>query len=69
VFSGGKKSNYISPPSKWVKRTIGANNQSKTPNSKKNEASDSKKFAYNNNYKGKNPMTKTQWQVPTSDKG
>ena len=61
VFSSGKKPNYVSPLSKWVKRTIGANNQSKTPESKRNEASDSKKFSDNNNYKGKNLMTKTQW--------
>jgi len=54
VFSDGKKSNYISPPAKWVKRTTSTNNQ--------NEAGDSKKIAYNNNYKGKYPMTKTQWR-------
>ena len=53
VFSGGKKSNYIAPPTKWVKR-VTSSNASK-------ETSDSNKFVDNNNYKGKNPMTKTQW--------
>lgn len=53
VFSDGKKSNYIFPPAKWVKRTTGTNNQ--------NGATDAKMFGYNNNYKGKNPVTKTQW--------
>jgi len=47
VFCGGKKSGYSAPPTKWVKRVIGTNNQ--------NEAFDSKKFAYNNNYKGTIP--------------
>jgi len=60
VFLGGKKSNYISPTSKWVKRATSTNIQNEAPELKKNEASDSKKFAYNNNYKGKYPMTKTQ---------
>jgi hypothetical protein len=54
VFSGGKKSSYTSPLAKWVKRVTGTDNQ--------NEASDSKKFAYNNNSIGKNRMTKTQWR-------
>jgi len=53
VFFGGKKSGYSAPPTKWIK-IIGT-----TPNKK--EASNSKKYAYNNNYKGKHPMTKTQW--------
>jgi hypothetical protein len=26
------------------------------------ETSNSSKYAYNNNYKGNNPMTKTQWR-------
>jgi len=51
VFSGGRKSNYNAPPTKWVKRVTCTNAHKKT--------CDSKKFAYNNNYKGKNPMTKT----------
>jgi hypothetical protein len=53
VFSGGKKSGYSAPPTKWVKRLAA------TPTQK--EASNSRQYAYNNNYKGKNPMTKTQW--------
>jgi len=52
VFSGGKKSGHSAPPTKWVKRIA------TTPNQK--EASNSKQYAYNNNYKGKHPMTKTQ---------
>jgi len=53
VFSGGRKSNCNARPTKWVKRVTSTNDQK--------EMSNSKKFAYNNNYKGKNPMTKTQW--------
>jgi len=62
VFSCAKKANYIYPPTKWVKRVTITNNQNETPNLKKKEASDSKKFAYNNNYKGRNPITKAQWR-------
>jgi len=54
VFSSGRKSNYNAPPTKWVKRVTSTNAQK--------EMSDSKKFAYNNNYKGKNLMTKNQWR-------
>jgi len=54
VFSGGKKSGHSASPTKWVKRIA------TTPNQK--EASNSKKYAYNNNYKGNHPMTKTQWR-------
>jgi hypothetical protein len=54
LFSGGKKSNYTAPPTKWVKRVTSTNAQKETSNPKK--------FAYNNNYTGKNPMTKTQWR-------
>jgi hypothetical protein len=46
VFSGGKKFGYSAPPAKWVKRVTGTTNQ--------NEVSDSKKYAYDNNYKGRN---------------
>ena len=52
VFSGGKKTSYTTPPTKWVKR------MATIPHQK--EASNSKRYAYNNNYKGKHPMTKTQ---------
>ncbi|MCI12940.1 hypothetical protein A2U01_0034050, partial [Trifolium medium] len=31
-------------------------------NSKSNQSIDSKKYAYKNNYMGKNPMTRTQWR-------
>jgi len=51
VFSGGKKSGHSAPPTKWVKRIV------TTPNQK--EASNPNRYAYNNNYKGKHPMTKT----------
>ena len=54
VFSGGKKSGHSAPPTKWVKRIA------ITPNQK--EALNSKKYAYNNIYKGKHPMTKTKWR-------
>jgi len=54
VFSWGKKTSYSTPPTKWVKRVA------TTPHQK--EASNSKRYAYNNNYKGKHPMTKTQWR-------
>jgi len=54
VFSGGKRSGYSTPPTKWVKRIATTPNQ--------NEASNSKKYAYNNNYKVKYPMSKTQWR-------
>jgi len=54
VFSGGRKPNYNAPPAKWVKKFTSTNAQKET--------SDSKKFSYNNNYKGRNPMTKTQWR-------
>lgn len=54
VFFGGRKSNYNTPPVKWVKKVTSTNAQKET--------SDSKKFAYNNNYKGRNLMTKIQWR-------
>jgi len=54
VFSRGKKTGYSTPPTKWVKRVA------TTPHQK--EASNSKRYAYNNNYKGKHHMTKTQWR-------
>ena len=54
VFSGGKKTGYTTPPTKWVKRVALTAHQ--------REASNSKRCAYNNNYKGKHPMTKTQWR-------
>jgi hypothetical protein len=54
VFSGGKKSGYSAPPTKWVKRVAITSHQQETSNSNK--------FVYNINYKGKNPMTKTQWR-------
>jgi len=49
-------------------------NTSVVDNNKNGTAFESKKFAYSNNYKGKNPMTRTQWRryqrskkgVPTS---
>jgi len=53
VFSGGKKTGHATPPTKWVKR------MATTPHQK--EASNAKRYAYNNIYKGKHPMTKTQW--------
>ena len=31
-------------------------------NNKNGTAFESKKYAYTNNYKGKNPMTRTQWR-------
>ena len=55
VFSGGKKSGHSAPPTKWVKRVA------IIPNKK--EASNSNRYAYNNNYKGKHPITKTQWCI------
>jgi len=54
VFSGGKKTGHATPPTKWVRR------MATTPHQK--EASNAKQYAYNNNYKGKHPMTKTQWR-------
>jgi len=60
VFSGDKKSGHSAPPTKWVKRVA------TTPNQK--EASNSNRYAYNNNYKGKHPMTKTQWHIYHSQK-
>jgi len=54
VFSGGKKTGYSTPPTKWVRRVA------TTPHQK--EESKSKRYAYYNNYKGKHPMTKTQWR-------
>jgi hypothetical protein len=54
VFFGGKKSGYSAPPTKWVKRVATTSHQQETSNSNK--------YAYNNNYKGKNPVTKTQWR-------
>jgi len=54
VFSGGKRCGYSTPTTKWVKRVA------TTPNQK--EASNSKQYAYSNNYKGKHPMMKTQWR-------
>jgi hypothetical protein len=37
-------------------------NTSVVDNNKNGTAFESKKFAYRNNYKGKNPMTRTQWR-------
>jgi len=54
VFSGGKKSGHSAPPTMWVKRIVTAPNQ--------REVSNPNRYAYNNNYKGKHPMTKTQWR-------
>jgi len=54
VFLRGKKTGHATPPTKWVKR------MATTPHQK--EASNAKRYAYNNNYKGKNPMTKKQWR-------
>jgi len=53
VFSRGKRTCHATPLTKWVKRVA------PTPHQKK--ASNAKRYAYNNNYKGKHPMTKTQW--------
>jgi len=52
VFSRGKKTGHATPPTKWVER------MATTPHQK--EASNVKQYAYNNNYKGKHPMTKRQ---------
>jgi len=54
VFSGSKRSGYSAPPTKWVKKIA------TSPNHK--ETSKSNQYTYNNNYKGKHPMTKTQWR-------
>jgi len=54
VFSGGKKYRYSAPTTKWVKRVATTLNQEGVSNSRQ--------YAYNNNYKGKHPMTKTQWR-------
>lgn len=54
VFLGGKKSGYSAPPTKWVKRVATISHQK--------VASNSNRYAYNNNYKGKHPMTKTDWR-------
>jgi len=54
VFSGGKRFSYSAPTIKRVKRVA------TTPNQK--GASNSKQYAYSNNYQGKNPMTKIQWR-------
>jgi hypothetical protein len=54
VFSGGKKSGYSTPLTKWLKRVATTSQQK--------EASNSNCYTYNNNYKGKHPMTKTQWR-------
>jgi len=51
VFSSGKKYGYSAPTTKWVKRVATTLNQE--------GASNSKQHAYNNNYRGKHPMTKT----------
>ena len=55
VFSRGKKTGHATPPTKWVER------MATTPHQK--EALNAKRYAYNNNYKGKHPMTKTQWRM------
>jgi hypothetical protein len=34
LFSGGKKSNYTAPPTKWVKRVTSTNARKETSNSK-----------------------------------
>jgi len=54
VFSGGKKTDHTNPSTKWVKRVASKPHQK--------EALNAKRYAYNNNYKGKHPMTKTQWR-------
>jgi len=54
VFSGGKKYAYFAPTTKWVERVATTLNQE--------GASNSKQFAYSNNYQAKHPMTKTQWR-------
>jgi len=55
VFSGGKRAGYSALTTKWVKRVTTTLNQK--------GASKSKQYAYNNNYQGKHPMTKTQWRM------
>jgi len=79
VFSGGRKPNHKSPPTKWVKkvtgkspieqwvfsggkRITGNSDQNEIPDQKREERTGSKRFVHNVNYKGKNPMTKTQWR-------
>lgn len=54
VFSGGRKSGYSAPPSKWVKR--------KVPAPRLDVPELPTRYSYNNNYKGKQPMTRTQWR-------
>jgi len=54
VFPSERKFNYNSPPTKWVEKVTSSNAYKET--------SDSKTFPYNNNYKDRNPMTKTQWR-------
>ncbi|KEH17474.1 hypothetical protein MTR_0013s0330 [Medicago truncatula] len=51
---GGKKSGYSAPPTKWVK--------TKVPIPRQEAPKEPSRYAYNNNYKGKHPMTKTQWR-------
>jgi hypothetical protein len=50
----------------WVlscgKRTTGNSDRNETPDQKREETYGSKRFVHNVNYKGKNPMTKTQWR-------
>lgn len=74
VNKGGKGKALVpcAPNQKWVQSTHknvqhGKNNVMKRSNStiddnKNGIAFESKKYAYNNNYKGKNPMTRTQWR-------
>jgi len=66
IFSEGKKPNHKSLTEQWVssggKRNIGYNNQNEMFDKKQEETSDSKRFLHNVNYKGRNPMTKTQWR-------
>lgn len=57
------------PVQKWVHSTqqtfkAGKNNMVKenTSIASASFAYDSKKYAYSNNYKGNNPMTRTQWR-------
>jgi hypothetical protein len=44
------------------KNNVAKRNTSVVNDNKNGTAFQSKKFAYSNNYKGKNPMTRTQWR-------
>ena len=68
----GKALIPYAPNQKWVQSTHkyvqhGKNNMVKRTttvmdNTKNGTAFESRKFAYSNNYMGKNPMTRTQWR-------